>query len=330
MGNYSSMTRYFVLVLATLLSMAALAADAIAINKGETMLQAERVITQFQKGVTYQPPPTTFMDQGKVLDQELPPFESALFRESAQVREQIVRLLADLGKRTDPLYSKGGQLIRHPQIITLLTQEALVKDDLGREAALDAMQLYVPASFLKPYGLVLSADLKKFPGPTAFLLIAKFKPADAKEVVEKLIATPRWENELKARIAAAALGDKAIEQEYIEAFKAEAEPEEKANLARTLGWIGTPDALSTLAQAMRTELVIEMPQVMRRSVRLDVLAALSYNFPEAQELFESQILTDSDYDQAEKFCERQFGTKWDNPRPPFLTVMGFPVPMPTR
>lgn len=328
MGNHSSISRIILLLIS--LSIAVSEAGAAALNKGETMSQAERVIIQFQKGGSYQPPPSAFMDQGKIVDRELPSFASALCRDSAQVREQVVRLLADLGKRSDPLYSKGGQLLRQPQLLNILTKEALLKDDLGREAALDAMQLYTPAPSLQAYGLLLSKDLEKWPGPTAFLLIAKVKPAEAEEVVEKLIATPRWESELKARVAAAALGDKAIEEEFIEVFRAETEPKEKAQLAKILGWIGTAKSLSTLAQAMRTELVIELPQVMRRSVRLDVLAALSYNFPEEQILFESQILTDDNYEQAEKFCEQHFGTKWDSPRPPFLTVMGFPVPVPTR
>ena len=300
-------------------------------GKGKKMSQAaEAAIAQFRKGVRYQPPPTAFLKEDKLLVEELEPFGPALRRESGPVREQIVRLLSDAGKRSDPLYPAGGQLIRQPRIVEMLARDGIVHEDLGREAALDAMQQYVPVEGLKPYGKALTDDLKERPGTTAFLLIAKVKPAEAVPVVRKLMAAPRWPKELNARVAAAALGDTAIEKEFLDSFRETADPREKARLAKVLGWIGTDPALRALADALRTDLVIEMPRVSRRSVRLDVLAALSYNFPDQQVLYESQLLDESGYEQAEEFCVKWFGTKWDRPRPPFLTTMGFPIPRRTR
>jgi len=291
---------------------------------------AEAAIVQFRKGVRYQPPPKAFLEECSLLVEELEPFGPALRRESGPVREQIVRLLADAGKRADPMYPIGGQMIRQKRIVSMLVEDGLTHEDLGREAALGAMQQYVPTEFLKPYGKVLTDDLKERPGSTAFLLIAKAKPAEAVPVVRKLMAAPRWPKELTARVAAAALGDKGIEKEFIDSFREATDPVEKARLAKVLGWIGTDAVLRALADAMRTDRVIEKLHVSRRSVRLDVLAALSYNFPDQEVLFESQILDESGYDQAEAFCEQRFGTKWDRPRPPFLTVMGYPIPMPRR
>jgi hypothetical protein len=291
---------------------------------------AEAAIAQFRKGVRYQPPPTAFLKEEKLLAEELEPFGPALRRETGPVREQIVRLLADAGKRTDPLYQAGGQMIRQPRIIAMLAEDGLFHEDLGREAALVAMIQYVPAELLKPYAKMLTNDLKERPGTTAFLLIAKAKPAEAVPVVRKLMSAPRWPKELNARVAAAALWDKEIEKEFIDAFRNATDPKEKARLAKVLGWIGTDAALRVLADAMRNDLVIEMPRVSRRSVRLDVLAALSHNFPDQEVLYESQLFDDSGYEQAEAFCEQRFGTKWDQPRPPFLTVMGYPIPMPRR
>lgn len=300
-------------------------------GKGKKMSHAaEAAIEQFRKGVRYQPPPTAFLKEGKLQAEELEPFGPALRREAGPVREQIVRLLADAGKRSDPMYPVGGQMIRQPRIIKMLVEDGLVQGDLGREAALGAMQQFVPAGLLKPYGKALTNDLKERPGTTAFLLIAKAKPPEAVPVVRKLMAAPRWPKELNARVAAAALWDKDIEKEFIDSFREAADPKEKARLAKVLGWIGTDAALRALADAMRTDLVIEMPRVSRRSVRLDVLAALCYNFPDQQVLYESQLFDDSGYEQAEEFCVKRFGTKWDSPRPPFLTIMGFPIPRRTR
>lgn len=329
MGKNPQMMWHLVLVVA--LSALLSGAHPAVAGKGKKMSQAaEAAIVQFRKGVRYQPPPTAFLKENRLQVEELEPFAPALRRESGPVREQIVRLLADAGIRTDPMYPAGGQMIRQKRIIAMLAEEGLAHEDLGREAALGAMQQYVPAEYLKPYGKALTIDLKERPGTTAFLLIAKAKPAEAVPVVRKLMLSPRWPKELNARAAAAALGDAAIGKEFIDAFRSASDPKEKARLAKVLGWIGTDDALRALAEAMRTDLVIEMPRVSRRSVRLDVLAALSYNFPDQQVLYESQLFDESGYEQAEAFCEQRFGTKWDKPRPPFLTIMGFPIPGPTR
>ena len=329
MGDHPKMKWHVVLAVA--LSALLSGAHPAVAGKGKKMSQAaEAAIVQFRKGVRYQPPPTAFLKEGKLLLEEMEPLGPALRREAGPVREQIVRLLADAGKRTDPLYPAGGQMIRQPRIVAMLAEDGIAHEDLGREAALDALQQYVPVECLKPYGKVLTNDLKERPGTTAFLLIAKVKPAEAVPVVRKLMAAPRWPKEVNARVAAAALGDAGIEKEFVDAFRDAAEPKEKARLAKILGWIGTDAALRALAEAMRTDLVIEMPRVSRRSVRLDVLAALSYNFPDQEVLYESQLFDDGGYEQAEAFCQQRFGTKWDRPRPPFLTTMGYPIPMPPR
>lgn len=330
MGDHTkNMMRHAALAVA--LSALLSGAHAAAAGKGKNMLQAaEAAVAQFRNGGQYQPPPRAFIKEDKLLVEELEPFGPALRREPGPVREQIVRLLADAGKRSDPMYTVGGQMIRQPRIIAMLAGDGIAHADLGREAALGAMQQYVPGELLKPYGKVLTNDLKERPGTTAFLLIAKVKPPEAVPVVRKLMTAPRWPKELNARVAAAALWDKDIEKEFIDRFREAADPKEKARLAKILGWIGTDAALRALADAMRTDLVIEMPRVSRRSVRLDVLAALSYNFPDQQVLYESQLLDEEGYDQAEAFCVKRFGTKWDTPRPPFLTIMGFPIPRRTR
>ncbi|OGS19038.1 MAG: hypothetical protein A2219_08235 [Elusimicrobia bacterium RIFOXYA2_FULL_50_26] len=316
------------LVLASAVSVLLLGAQPAETGEEKKMSQVEAAVEQFRDGVRYQPPPTAFLQQGQLLEQELELFGPALRQESGPVREQIIRLLEDAGIRSCPLFHAGEKIIRQPRIIAMLVVDGLVHDDLGREAALSTLQQYVPAESLKPYESDLTNDLKERPSTTAFLLIAKAKPAGAVPVVRKLMAAPRWQKELKARVAAAALGDKGIEKEFIASFQETKDPKDKASLAKILGWVGTDAALRALADALRTDLVIEMPHVSRRSVRLDVLAALCYNFPDQQALYERQLQDDSGYERAEAFCVQRFGTKWDQPRPPFLKVMGFPNSVP--
>ncbi|HEY3841510.1 MAG TPA: hypothetical protein VGL72_33300, partial [Bryobacteraceae bacterium] len=96
------------------------------------MSPADAAIERFRKGERYQPPPSAFLSSGHIIEEELEPFGPALRREPSSVREEIVRLLADLGKRADPLYPLGGQLIRDPNIITLLANEGLIREDGAR------------------------------------------------------------------------------------------------------------------------------------------------------------------------------------------------------
>lgn len=291
------------------------------------MSPAETAIERFRKGQRYQPPPNDFLSSGQILEPALEPFGPALRRESGPVREEIVRLLADLGKRADPLYLSGGQLIRSSHILSLLVNEGLSKDDQASEASLTALQELAPASLLQPYGKALTKELEVHPGTTLFLVIAKAKPAEAAPLVRKLMGTPRWSKALNARIAAAALGDSALEEEFAAVFTSATDGEEKARAARNLGLIGTETALRTLASGLRSDLVIDEPQrYFKRSVRVDILAALSYNFPEEMALFETQIHDDSGYERAERFCETRLGVTWNQPRPPYLKIRGYPIP----
>lgn len=291
------------------------------------MSPAETAIERFRKGERYQPPPSDFLSSGRIVEEDLEPFGPALRREPPAVREEIIRLLTDLGMRADPLYRKGGKLIREPYVISLLVNEGLLKADAGREASLAALQELVPIRLLQPREKALVRDLETYPSATAFLLIAKVKPTEAAPIVRTLREAPRWSTEPSARIAAAALGDKMIEAEYDAAFVSAAEAEEKARLAHILGLIGTESALRTLAGGLRTDLVIDKPQsYFKRSVRIDILEALSYNFPEQLALFRSQIEDDSGYERAEQFCANRLGVTWNRPRPPYLTVAGYPFP----
>jgi len=293
------------------------------------MSPAEAAIARFRSGERYQPPPSAFLSSGHIRAEDLQPFGDALRVERPTVGEGIVRLLADLGQRADPLYAQGGQLIREPYILTLLVDEGLIKDDLGRQASLSALQEFAPANLLKPYGRALKRDLEEHPCATAFLLIAKAKPAGAGALVGELRATPRWSKEPNARIAAAALGDTAIEKGYVAVFDAATSGEEKARAAKVLGLIGTETALKALASALRSDLTIDRPDLyFKRSVRVDILEALSYNFPGEPALYESQINDDSGYERAERFCETRLGVSWKQPRPPYLKIGGYPIPVP--
>ncbi|HEY3442003.1 MAG TPA: hypothetical protein VGK29_14675 [Paludibaculum sp.] len=290
------------------------------------MTQAEAAIERFRSGERFRPPASSFLG-GEASGELLGQLGGALESEPGAVRVEIVKLLADLAWRADPSYGKGGRVIHDEATIHVLVKGGLAHVDVGRDAALEVLKTYVPAELLRPHGRALTADLQHAPDSTALHVIAKAKPPEASVLVRRLLATSRWSREESARVAAAALGDRAIEQEFIAAFASATDGRQKVHLAKVLGWIGTGGALQALAQQMRTGVVLEVPMALRRSARLDIIGALGYNFPDEVLLYESAIRSDADYARIEEWCERRFHVRWDRERPPFLTVQGFPIPV---
>lgn len=244
--------------------------------------------------------------------------------EDEEVREGIFEVIADIGKAVDPLYEEGGGLIRDRTILIALIDDGLTKKGPARNFCLNTLKESVPPIFLNQFGDRLLVNLKAMPDPTLFLIIAKAKPKTAAETVDKFMENPAWQNSKEAQIASAALGNTKLETDFINRFLNETDPGEKATDARDLGYIGTENALKALASEMRTDLVIENPGVTVRSVRIFIIEALSYNFPDKQFLWDNAVEEDENYEKIEKFCEETFGTKWSKERPPFLWIQGFP------
>lgn len=288
------------------------------------MSQAEGVIEQYRRGGEFHPQTPGFFTGGSLKAQEVDALAAALPKQSAYVREQIVRLLVDLGRRADPLFSRGAAILRDPVIIAALTGPALSADDAAREAALSGIHEFVPASALAVHGDSLTRDFERFPSSSSFLVLAKAKPAQARAAVQKIAVTPRWKEDRSARIALAAFGDLAVEQSFTDPFASTQDAGEFARLAQQIGWIGSMTALRALADQVRTSLIFEIPNAVRRSSRLDVIAALSFNFPDEPVLFPNKITSEQSYEAVENFCRSRFGVTWSKPRPPFLTQQPFP------
>lgn len=288
------------------------------------MTPATELLERLRRGERFRGSPDALITNGAPDQIALKLFVEALRKDSEAVREQIIKAVVALGRQLDPLHAAGGNLIRNQQIVSLLIKEGLSKPGAARDASLDALQWSVPAELLKEHGAELIANLKRWPDTTLLLVIAKAKLQEASPVVEALGRTPEWSGEEATLIAKAALGDQIIEERFVRAFLETQEAEKKAQWAKTLGLIGTRATLTAVASELRTPLVIEMKMVMQRSVRLDLIAALSYNYPDKPFLFDNAILDDSGYERVEQFAEEEFKVRWEKPRPPFLTIQGFP------
>jgi hypothetical protein len=290
---------------------------------------AQDYIAAFERGEDFAPPATGLIVNGEPDGAALEILGRELAAASPSVREEIVALLVDIGRRTDPLTPKGADVLRHAGIVALLAGPGLAKADLGREAAMDALRKLVTQPVLAGSGDAFIKALKDRPTEEAFLLIAKAKPGNAKELVDRLAGFPEWKNVEAAKIVRAALGSKDIEDEFLAtAANAEAASNGKAlsNVLGTLALVGTPRSLKAIAERLRTPLTILVPGAFEKSVRLSVLEALLYNFPDQPVLYPNNIIREADYTAAENFCAKTFGVTYSTPPPPFMTYRGFPFP----
>ena len=75
---------------------------------------------------------------------------------------------------------------------------------------------------------------------------------------------------------------------------------------------------------IRSPMTILVPNAYEKSVRLNVLEALLYNFPDQTVLYPNNIISEKDYTAAEEFCTKTLGVTYTTPPPPFMTIRGFP------
>jgi len=216
----------------------------------------------------------------------------------------------------------------------LLIGPAFSKTDNARNVAMTMLSQFASPTTLSPYGDIFTMALKEEPTEYALLLAAKAKPADAWEEVDRLSQLPEWNIEgdpkrTAIRIARAALGDKDIEDEYIAELAREEHAGNAKKMAKTLfslARIGTRSSLQAICQRMRSPLMTyDCPVTYKNSVRLEVIAALRYAFPERSDLDWERVTKDKDYIKVEQFCTQELGVNFEGiPRPAFFTFQSPP------
>lgn len=294
---------------------------------------AEDYISAFKRGEDFVPPAKGVFVNGRPDDTALDAFGKELPVAAPNVRENIVKLLVDMGRSTDPLEKSGADVIRHQRILELLAGPALAKPDLGREAAIEALRKLTTQRDLARFENEFTNALAEEPTAEAFLLVAKAKSYKAKELIERLIALPRWKEMEEAKIARAALGSKDDEDSFIVAATAAAAKDgvSFANAIGPLALMGTPRSLKFIAEHLRTSLMIDIPGHgpgrSMQSARLNVLDALVYNYPDQPVLYPNNINQDGDYRNAERFCTESLGVTYKDPPPPYFKFGNVPEPI---
>ena len=289
---------------------------------------AQDYVAAFKRGEAFVPPSKGVFVNGQPDEAALRILAKELPANDPRVRENIIRLLIDMGRSADPLTPKGADVLRHPRILEILAGPGLAKPDLGREAALEALRKLATMPDLARFDSAFTNALAEEPTNEAFLLVAKAKSSKAKELVERLIKLPKWENFDSAKIARAALGSKEDEDRFLAVAAAATTGETLASALGPLALIGTPRCLKVIGEKLRSPLTIEisghMPGKSEKSVRLNILDALLYNFPDQPVLYPNNINRDEDYRAAERFCTDTLGVVYKDPPPPFFKFRDSP------
>lgn len=281
-------------------------------------------IEKFKQGEPFEGTVDPEIIKAGLADDDLMPVSVALKYETDEVRSETAIMLTQFGFQADEMYALGINILRNKKIVSILIDNGLSETGPVRDFILESIQAYVPGEMINSYGNVLIDELTKRPDPTLLLVIAKGKILEANTNLNDEQQSEAMKDWDEYPLARAALGDKELEKSFIASFKETDNPEEKAEFAKFLAYIGTRAALKALAEEMRTDLILDMTNVMLKSVRLDIAAALAYNYPGKAFLYDNAIMDDDGYARIEKFCEDNFGVTWTNERPEFLTVQGFP------
>jgi hypothetical protein len=169
--------------------------------------------------------------------------------------------------------------------------------------------------------------LEEKPSDDGLLLVAKAKAITAKPFIDKLARSAAWKGHESLKIAQASLGDRAREDEFVKRAARAHEAKDSERFMRALaplGMIGTRTSLAALARYLRTPLTFLLPGAYEQSLRLSVLEALLYHYPDRPEFYPNNILTEANYQAAERVCAQELGVTYDMPAPPFMTYRGFP------
>ncbi len=217
-------------------------------------------------------------------------------------------------------------------VTALLVEAAASCDDPSvREYAADLLVEQVPDQYLRVHTSTIIEAVRSGKIGNA-LLLGKTGAAEAKALLQK--GGRLWKvSSHKAELALAKLGDTERAASFVRAFAKAKNASNKAQLAKSLGYIGDAACVLTLARDMRTSIIYDAGGVLK-SLRLDIVAALSEVYPEESVLWQCDVQgnkeVDEWYDAVEKWLEGYLGITWQTPRPKPFSSAPRPHPVPLQ
>lgn len=293
----------------------------------EPINAARGYVAAFNNGASFTGPAKGMLVNGQTDTEALDFLKKSLFAGNAEVRENIINLLVDIGLQIDsPSSRQGLEVIHDQEILKIIVEGGFAKDDLGRQRSVDALRKLGIEKDLHQFSAVFLAALDQ-PTQDLFLLIAKTKVLAATDKIRELVFSDRWRDTEEVKIASAALGNPILATEFIAKTKEAAETadiEKFRHFLGTLSLIGTYETLQAIAGYLRTPLIEDVKGAYRKTMRLNVLEALRYNFPDQSIFYPNNVISDNDYAAAEQYCTTHFQIQYSRPRPDFMTFIGYP------
>ena len=302
---------------------------------------AHRYIDAFRHGDDLTRPLQGLVDNHRIHRAAVAVLAKELAVAPPDVREKLVGLLQEMAFEDNPPGPTRFRVIRDPSIIEALLTAGLAKDDAASGAAANALLVGArPADlskFRKPFMHLLASPQ----APSVLLLVAKAKIPQTRALVERMAALPQFQGHEDIRIAQAALGNTAVEDDFLAATrKAEQDappaPRNRfydvgdakdgkglAEQLALLGQIGTRRSLQAVCSHARSPLKTYLPDHWERSVRLDAFRALAFNFPDERVLVDIDDL--AGYAAAERFCTQHLGAVFDGPTPDLPPDLAYPI-----
>jgi hypothetical protein len=261
-------------------------------------------------------------------------FRKALSTESSSVRRNIVKLLYAMALACNRPDERKIPVLGDRAIIKILLIEGFSKNDNAQADCAEILHTQCKPGDLAAFNELFINTLQEGNG-NYLLLAAKAKTLSALGSVNRMAQSEAWkarhDNMQLVKIAQAALGNTAVEEEYIAATlnaASSAPPAPKNRFydvkdardgtavsehLQTLGYIGTQRSLLTVCAFLRSPLKCYIPDLSERSVRYAAVDAIRFNFPDERVLYQPESL--AAWAAVEQFCREKLSAIFDGPTP---------------
>lgn len=259
----------------------------------------------------------------------------------SDVRRELIYYLVEVGQHIDQPAPGKERLLRESSILRVLLTDGFAKNDSASTVAETLLLEASTAGDLASHRGIILNYLKKQRSDIV-MLAAKAKILEARPHLELMIKQKDLDADEKVslQVALAALGDTKIEEKYLAALEkadkgAPPAPQNQyydigtakdgsraAELVKTLGYIGTKRALLVICSYLRSNLKSYKADISEKSVRIDAVAALRYNFPD--EIALRPPRKREEWEAVEKFCAARLGATFIGPTPEMAGDFPYP------
>lgn len=282
------------------------------------------ILDRLERGESFSSSEIMKMDRAGVAAQLNTALSSMNGGRLAKVERPALNLVVDLGRPLRPA-DKGSPprlapIVTDPAAIQFLVRELDSADSDVRDDAGTILADQVPDTVLRSHEPAILEALRKHAGTSgAALILGRLGSQAAHDTLES-VESIRLTSAEDTEIAEARLGNKEAEGRVIAAYRNAPDAKTKGRQALRVGYIGTPDAVMTLARDMRTSESYKWRMESLRSLRVHLIEGLHRAFPAEPVFWKPPYKPDDDtyYAAIENWLTWHTGVTWNQPRPPFL------------